>query len=88
MEFVNRLRPAQLAAFWGYASAAGLAMVGVFAGLLMSTAATPDEAAFFHARLEEYRWTLGVCCRHAAFVDEAAAMLDVCIASIERIASP
>lgn len=65
MDFVNRLTPQHLQAFWYFASKTNFALIGTFGSLLWATAPGREEAAFYRTRLEEYRWTLGVSARGA-----------------------
>lgn len=60
MDFVNRLTPAHLRAFWYFASKTNFALIGTFGSLLWATAPGREEAEFYRARLKEFRWTLGV----------------------------
>ncbi|RFU27579.1 hypothetical protein B7463_g8759, partial [Scytalidium lignicola] len=60
MDFVNRLTPSHLRAFWYFASKTNFALIGTFGSLLWATAPGKEEADWYRRRLEEYRWTLGV----------------------------
>jgi len=60
MDFVNRLTPSHLRAFWYFASKTNFALIGTFGSLLWATAPGREEAEFYRARLAEFRWTLGV----------------------------
>lgn len=60
MDFVNRLTPSHLRAFWYFASKTNFALIGTFGSLLWATAPGREEADFYRARLAEFRWTLGV----------------------------
>ncbi|KAI9729416.1 MAG: Fungal specific transcription factor [Claussenomyces sp. TS43310] len=60
MDFVNRLTPSHLRAFWYFASKTNFALIGTFGSLLWATAPGREEAEFYRARLSEFRWTLGV----------------------------
>ncbi len=60
MDFVNRLTPSHLRAFWYFASKTNFALIGTFGSLLWATAPGKEEAEFYRMRLKEYRWTLGV----------------------------
>ncbi|EFE32706.1 C6 transcription factor (OTam), putative [Trichophyton benhamiae CBS 112371] len=71
MEFVNRLRPIHLRAFWPAAAMSNFALIGAFGILLQTTAPTQEEEEFYRARLREYRWTLSVSRRDAGFLDFA-----------------
>ncbi|KAK3063033.1 Fungal specific transcription factor, partial [Teratosphaeriaceae sp. CCFEE 6253] len=60
MDFVNRLRPEHLDAFWYFASATNFALVGTFGALLLATSPGKEEAEFYASRLSEFKWTLKV----------------------------
>lgn len=66
MDFVNRLTPSHLRAFWYFASKTNFALIGTFGSLLWATAPGKEEAEFYRMRLKEYRWTLGVSARAGA----------------------
>lgn len=76
MDFVNRLRPEHLSAFWYFPSRVNFALVGTFGSLLLATAPCQEEADFYHTRLAEYRWTLSVSSRSAEFLTYAIQSLD------------
>jgi Fungal specific transcription factor domain len=76
MDLINRLRPVHLQSFWPFAGFSHFALVGTFGALLEATAATKEEAEFYHMRLEEYRWTLMVSRIHAEFLGFAIDSLD------------
>ncbi|KAK2748333.1 Fungal specific transcription factor [Myotisia sp. PD_48] len=76
MDFVNRLRPTHLRAFWPAASRTNFALVSAFGILLQITAQTQQEEEFYNARLREYRWTLSVSRKDAEFLDFAIENLD------------
>src|SRR4029077_2445140 len=77
MDFVNRLRPAHLRAFWPAASRTNFALIGSFGILLQVTAPTAEEAEFYRVRLGEYRWTLSVSVKNAEFLHAALECLDL-----------
>lgn len=60
MDFVNRLTPAHLRAFWYFASKTNFALIGTFGSLLWATSPGREEAEWYRRRLGEYRWTLSV----------------------------
>ena len=76
MDFVNRLKPEHLQAFWYFPSKINFTLIGTFGGLLWATAPAKEEADFYKARLREYRWTLSVSSTRAEFLDFAVKMLD------------
>lgn len=85
MDLVNRLRPAHLRAFWFFASAANFALVGTFGALLQATSPAHEEAAFYAARLGEFRWTLAVSARDAPWLRGALDALDANAAMLRRV---
>ena len=76
MDFVNRLRPSHFKSSWPLTSVSNFGLIGSFGVLLSATAPTTEEAGFYRARLEEYRWTLSVSSRNADFLDSAIHLLD------------
>lgn len=60
MDFVNRLTPAHLRAFWYFASKTNFALIGTFGSLLWATSPGREEAEWYGRRLGEYRWTLSM----------------------------
>jgi hypothetical protein len=60
MDFVNRLTPNHLRAFWYFASKTNFALIGTFGSLLWATSPGREEADWYRRRLGEYRWTLSV----------------------------
>ncbi len=76
MDFVNRLRPEHLNAFWYFASASNFALIGTFGALLMATSPAKEEAEFYQCRLREFKWTLAVSTKKAPWIGTAAEMLE------------
>jgi hypothetical protein len=76
MDFVNRLRPEHLRAFWYFPSQVSFALIGTFGSLLLATSPCQEELDFYKTRLGEYRWTLSVSSRNAAFLSFAVETLD------------
>ena len=76
MDFVNRLRPEHLDAFWYFASASNFALIGTFGALLMATSPAKEEAEFYDCRLREFKWTLAVSTKKAPWIGTAAEMLE------------
>jgi Fungal specific transcription factor domain len=76
MDFVNRLRPSHFQSSWPLASVSNFGVIGSFGVLLRATAPTKEEAEFYCARLEEYRWTLTASSRSADFLSAAIHLLD------------
>ncbi|TKA83871.1 hypothetical protein B0A55_00146 [Friedmanniomyces simplex] len=78
MDFVNRLHPHHLEAFWFFPSAANFALIGTFGALLMASSPGAEEAGFYARRLGELRWSLGVCARRAGWIGGAVGGLEAC----------
>lgn len=76
MGFVNRLKPEHLQSFWYFASKFNFALVGVFQSLLCATSLSKEEAQFYIARLDEYRWTLRVSSKNAEFLEQSLGIID------------
>lgn len=76
MDFVNRLRPEHLDAFWYFVSASNFALIGTFGALLMATSPAKEEAEFYQSRLREFKWTLSVSAKKAPWIGNAAEMLN------------
>ncbi|PNS18013.1 Cutinase transcription factor 1 alpha [Sphaceloma murrayae] len=77
MDFVNRLKPEHLDAFWYFPSAHNFALIATFGNLLRATAPGQEEAGFYEMRLREYRWALSVSMRRARWIGAAIGVLDV-----------
>ncbi|OCK92696.1 uncharacterized protein K441DRAFT_688266 [Cenococcum geophilum 1.58] len=75
MDFVQGLRPEHLQSFWYSASKYCFALIGTFVSLLWVTAQEKDQAEFYKAKLEEYRWTLRLSSKSADFLERAISML-------------
>ena len=86
MDFVNRLKPEHLQAFWYFASKVNFTLIGTFGSLLWATAPAKEEADFYKLRLREYRWTLSVSSKRADFLDYAVSMLDASRAMLNNLA--
>lgn len=86
MDFVNRLKPQHLQAFWYFASKINFTLIGTFGSLLWATAPAKEEAEFYKTRLKEYRWTLSVSSKRAEFLDYAVSMLDASRAMLNNLA--
>lgn len=86
MDFVNRLKPEHLRAFWYFASKINFTLIGTFGSLLWATAPAQEEAEFYKTRLREYRWTLSVSSKRAEFLDYAVQMLDASRAMLNNLA--
>ncbi|GAB7328581.1 hypothetical protein MBLNU13_g00530t2 [Cladosporium sp. NU13] len=87
MDFVNRLRPEHLSAFWYFASASNFALIGTFGALLQATSPGSEEAAFYAARLNEFKWTLSVSARKAPWISGALELLDATATMLTRLPS-
>jgi hypothetical protein len=86
MDFVNRLKPEHLQAFWYFASKINFTLIGTFGSLLWATAPAKEEADFYKTRLREYRWTLSVSSKRAEFLEYAVQMLDASRAMLHNLA--
>jgi hypothetical protein len=86
MDFVNRLKPEHLQAFWYFSSKVNFTLIGTFGSLLWATAPAKEEAEFYKLRLREYRWTLSVSSKRADFLDYAVQMLDASRAMLNNLA--
>ncbi|KAF2035877.1 hypothetical protein EK21DRAFT_53313 [Setomelanomma holmii] len=86
MDFVNRLKPEHLQAFWYFASKVNFTLIGTFGSLLWATAPAKEEAEFYKLRLREYRWTLSVSSKRADFLEYAVSMLDASRAMLNNLA--
>ncbi|KAJ9669120.1 Fungal specific transcription factor [Coniosporium apollinis] len=86
MDFVNRLKPEHLQAFWYFASKINFTLIGTFGSLLWATAPAKEEADFYKTRLREYRWTLSVSSKRAEFLDYAVQMLDASRGMLSNLA--
>lgn len=86
MDFVNRLKPEHLQAFWFFASKVNFTLIGTFGSLLWATAPAREEAEFYKLRLREYRWTLSVSSKRADFLEYAVSMLDASRAMLNNLA--
>lgn len=86
MDFVNRLRPEHLQAFWYFPSKINFTLISTFGALLWATSPAKEEAEFYRLRLREYRWTLSVSSERAEFLDYAVQMLDTSRAMLRNLA--
>ncbi|CAK7563547.1 MAG: Fungal specific transcription factor [Sporothrix epigloea] len=80
MDFVNRLTPGHLRAFWYFASKINFALIGTFGSLLWATSPGREEAEWYRRRLSEYRWTLSVSSKPGegkGLTNFAMGMLDI-----------
>jgi hypothetical protein len=78
MDFVQSLKPQHLSSFWYFASPQNFSLIAVFGTLLLSHARNSKEAAFYRAKLREYRWMLKINSEHGArYMRPAMALLDV-----------
>jgi len=77
MDFVNRLKPEHLDAFWLGASPTNFALIATFGNLLRATAPEHEEASFYECRLQEYRWALCMSARKAEWIEGAVDILDM-----------
>ncbi|KAL1842908.1 hypothetical protein VTJ49DRAFT_3696 [Mycothermus thermophilus] len=88
MDFVNRLTPAHLRAFWYFASKTNFALIGTFGSLLWATSPGKEEAEWYRRRLGEYRWTLSVSSKPGegkGLTEFAMGMLDISTGLLKKL---
>lgn len=85
MDFVNRLKPEHLNAFWYFASATNFALIGTFGGLLQATSPGHEEADFYACRLAEFKWTLSMSARKAVWIQAALDLLEANEGMLQRL---
>lgn len=88
MDFVNRLTPSHLRAFWYFASKTNFALIGTFGSLLWATSPGREEAEWYRRRLGEYRWTLSVSSKPGeskGLTDFAMGMLDISTGLLKQL---
>ncbi|KAI1301055.1 fungal-specific transcription factor domain-containing protein [Xylaria venustula] len=88
MDFVNRLTPLHLRAFWYFASKTNFALVGTFGSLLWATSPGREEADWYRRRLGEYRWTLSVSSKPGEshrLTEFAMGMLDISTGLLKKL---
>lgn len=89
MDFVNRLTPSHLRAFWYFASKTNFALIGTFGSLLWATSPGREEAEWYRRRLGEYRWTLSVSSKsgegHKGLTEFAMGMLDISAGLLKKL---
>lgn len=88
MDFVNRLTPNHLRAFWYFASKTNFALIGTFGSLLWATSPGREEADWYRRRLGEYRWTLSVSSKPGegkTLTEFAMTMLDISTGLLKQL---
>lgn len=88
MDFVNRLTPSHLRAFWYFASKTSFALIGTFGSLLWATSPGREEADWYSRRLAEYRWTLSVSSKPGegkGLTEFAMGMLDISTGLLKQL---
>lgn len=88
MDFVNRLSPNHLRAFWYFASKTNFALIGTFGSLLWATSPGQEEAEWYRRRLGEYRWTLSVSSKpggSSRLTEFAMTMLDISTGLLKKL---
>ncbi|KAI0129448.1 fungal-specific transcription factor domain-containing protein [Xylariales sp. AK1849] len=88
MDFVNRLTPQHLRAFWYFASKTNFALIGTFGSLLWATSPGREEAEWYRRRLAEYRWTLSVSSKPGegkGLTEFAMGMLDISTGLLNKL---
>ncbi|KAI4212621.1 MAG: hypothetical protein LQ351_004693 [Letrouitia transgressa] len=83
MQFVNRLRSEHLQSFWYFASENNFKLLGVFQGLLWSTAASKEEAEHYHSTFRDYCWLLRISNKNADFLQPTTLFLDRMLRRLE-----
>ncbi|KAL9035969.1 MAG: hypothetical protein Q9214_006343 [Letrouitia sp. 1 TL-2023] len=83
MQLVNRLRSEHLQSFWYFASENNFKLLGVFQGLLWSTAASNDEAECYHLIFRDYCWLLRISNKNADFLQPTTIFLDRMLRKLE-----
>ncbi|SPO05046.1 related to DAL81 - transcriptional activator for allantoin and GABA catabolic genes [Cephalotrichum gorgonifer] len=88
MDFVNRLSPNHLQAFWYFASKTNFALIGTFGSLLWATSPGKEESEWYRRRLGEYRWTLSVSSKQGegkGLTAFAMTMLDISTGLLKKL---
>ena len=85
LDFVNRLRPAHLQAFWFFAAPFGFSLIGTFGALLQATSPAREEAEFYRCRLAEFRWSLAVSAKRAMWISSAAESVAESVRLVEGV---
>lgn len=88
MDFVNRLGPSHLRAFWYFASKTNFALIGTFGSLLWATSPGREEGEWYRRRLGEYRWTLSVSSKPGegkGLTEFAMGMLDISAGLLKKL---
>ncbi|KAL2162063.1 hypothetical protein VTH06DRAFT_7848 [Thermothelomyces fergusii] len=88
MDFVNRLTPSHLHAFWYFASKTNFALIGTFGSLLWATSPGREEGEWYRRRLGEYRWTLSVSSKPGegkGLTEFAMGMLDISTGLLKKL---
>ncbi|KAL2147482.1 hypothetical protein VTI28DRAFT_9382 [Corynascus sepedonium] len=88
MDFVNRLTPSHLRAFWYFASKTNFALIGTFGSLLWATSPGREEGEWYRRRLGEYRWTLSVSSKPGegkGLTEFAMGMLDISTGLLKKL---
>jgi hypothetical protein len=84
IDFVKRLKAEHLQSFWYFSSSVSFAVIGVFATVLCSAAASRAEMESYTTKLAEYRWLLRISANSAPFMRHAVGVLDACSQLLEE----
>ncbi|ETN42697.1 uncharacterized protein HMPREF1541_01855 [Cyphellophora europaea CBS 101466] len=76
VSFVDMLRPEHLHAFWWFASAESVVLIGTYNALLWATSPLQTEADTYKNKLDEFRWSLKLRATNLKFVTIALQQLD------------
>ena len=76
LDFVKRLKAEHHQSFWYFPSGLGLAIIGVFSGILCAATEDQAERDRYLSQLAEYRWILRINATSAEFMRYAVGVLD------------
>lgn len=76
LDFVKRLKPEHFQSFWYFSSSISFAIIGVFAGILITTSLDEEERKAYTDLLAEYRWILRISSTGTSVTKYGVNMLD------------
>lgn len=76
VHFIANLRPEHLHAFWWFAAAESVVLIGTFAARLWISSLSYEEAGTLKSRLEEFRWDLKIRAKGVMFLTAALQELE------------
>lgn len=82
LDLFTQLRPEHLQSFWYFSSAFNLALLGVFAGICLSTSPDQEEEKWYREQLQGYRWKLRVSSKNADFLEVAVQLLEASVGEL------